>query len=79
MTTALIKKPEAAEILGISVRTLEKMIARGALPAYRIGPKTVRLRREDIDAYLESHRAAPVIRAVETARPCRYVPGMKVV
>ena len=79
MTTALIKKPEAADLLGISVRTLEKMIARGSLPAYRIGPKTVRLRREDIDASLESHRAAPVIRAVETARPCRYVPGMKVV
>lgn len=79
MMTALIRKPEAADLLGISVRTLEKMIARGALPAYRIGPKTVRLRREDIDDYLESHRAAPVIRAVETARPCRYVPGMKVV
>ena len=79
MMTALIRKPEAADLLGISVRTLEKMIARGALPAYRIGPKTVRLRREDIDDYLESHRAAPVIRTVETARPCRYVPGMKVV
>ena len=79
MQTALIKKPEAAEILGVSVRTLEKMIARGALPAYKIGPKMVRLRREDIDDYLESHRAAPVIRAIETTRPCRYVPGMKVV
>ncbi len=79
MQTALIKKPEAADLLGISVRTLEKMIARGSLPAYRVGPKSVRLRREDIDVYLESHRAAPVIRAVETTRPCRYVPGMKVV
>ena len=79
MQTTLIKKPEAADLLGISVRTLEKMIARGALPAYRVGPKMVRLRREDIDDYLEAHRAAPVIRAVEATRPCRYVPGMKVV
>lgn len=79
MTTALIKKAEAAELLGISIRTLEKLIERGSLPAYRIGPKSVRLRREEIDAYLDSHRAAPVIRAVETTRPCRYVPGMKVV
>lgn len=79
MQTALIKKPEAAEILGVSVRTLEKMISRGALPAYKIGPKMVRLRREDIDDYLESHRAAPVIRKVDPVRPCRYVPGMKVV
>jgi excisionase family DNA binding protein len=79
MKTTLIKKPEAAEILGVSVRTLEKMIARGALPAYRIGPKMVRLRREDIDDYLETHRAAPVLRKIEPVRPCRYVPGMKVV
>lgn len=79
MQTTLIKKPEAADILGVSVRTLEKMIARGALPAYKIGPKMVRLRREDIDEYLESHRAAPVVRKIETVRPCRYKPGMKVV
>ena len=79
MKTTLIKKPEAAEILGVSVRTLEKMIARGALPAYRIGPKMVRLRREDIDDYLETHRAVPVLRKIEPVRPCRYVPGMKVV
>jgi excisionase family DNA binding protein len=79
MTTALIKKPEAADLLGVSVRTLEKMIARGAIPAYKVGPKMVRLRREDIDDYLENHRAAPVIRPVEVVRPCRYVPGMKVV
>ena len=79
MTTALIKKPEAADLLGISVRTLEGMIKRGVIPAYKIGPKTVRLRREDLDEYLAGHQAAPVIRAVETTRPCRYVPGMKVV
>lgn len=79
MTTALIKKAEAAELLGISIRTLEKLIERGSLPAYRIGPKSVRLRREEIDAYLDSHRAAPMPRKTETARACRYVPGMKVV
>jgi hypothetical protein len=39
----------------------------------------VRLRREDIDDYLETHRAAPVLRKIEPVRPCRYVPGMKVV
>ena len=79
MQTALIKKPEAADLLGVSVRTLEKMIARGAIPAYKVGPKMVRLRREDIDEYLESHRAAPLIRKIEPVRQCRYVPGMKVV
>lgn len=79
MKTTLIKKPEAAQILGVSVRTLEKMIARGAIPAYKIGPKLVRLRREELEAYLDSHRAAPKPEKTPAARACRYVPGMKVV
>lgn len=79
MKTTLIKKPEAAQILGVSVRTLEKMIARGAIPAYKIGPRLVRLRREELEAYLDSHRAAPQTEKAPAARACRYVPGMKVV
>lgn len=79
MKTTLIKKPEAAQILGVSVRTLEKMIARGAIPAYKIGPRLVRLRREELEAYLDSHRAAPQTEKAPAGRACRYVPGMKVV
>ena len=77
--TPLLKKPEAADFLGVSVRTLEGMIKRGVIPAYKIGPKSVRLRREDLEEYLAGHRAAPVIEKVTPVRPCRYVPGMKVV
>lgn len=77
--TPLLKKPEAANILGVSVRTLEKMIGRGVIPAYKIGPKAVRLRREDLDEYLAGHKAAPVPEKPAPVRPCRYVPGMKVV
>ncbi len=76
----LITKHEAAEILGVSVRTLERMIRRGVLPAYRIGPKTVRLSPEDIEAYVRGHLVAPqAVKKAEPVRPCRYVPGMKVV
>ena len=76
----LITKHEAAEILGVSVRTLERMIRRGVLPAYRIGPKTVRLSPEDIEAYVRGHLVAPqAAKKAEPVRPCRYVPGMKVV
>lgn len=77
--TPLIKKPEAAEILGVSVRTLEKMIGRGVIPAYKVGPKMVRLKAEDIESYIDGHLAAPKIEPRLTTRPCRYVPGMKVV
>lgn len=76
----LIRKPEAAQILGVSIRTLEKMVARGAIPAYKVGPKLVRLDRGDLERYLDGHRAAPVMeKPAAPARPCRYVPGMDVV
>ena len=78
---SLITRKEAAERLTVSLRTLDGLIARGQLPAYRIGPKTVRLRTEDLDEYLSGHLvyAKPkVIKPPAAVRPCRYVPGMKV-
>ena len=77
---ALMTKAQAAEELQISVRTLEGLISRGQLPAYRIGPKCVRVDSEDLAEYVAARRIAPARpRPVEVVRPCRYVPGMKVV
>lgn len=41
---------EVANYLGISERTVHRRIAEGALPAYRVGPRHIRIRREDVDA-----------------------------
>ena len=41
---------EAAEILGVTDRTLRNYIARGKLPAYRIGARVVRVRRTDLES-----------------------------
>ena len=79
MKTKLIKKQEAAEMLGVSVRSLERMIARGALPAYKVGARLVRLRAEEVEAYLDKHRAAPQREKPQPERPCRYVQGMRVI
>lgn len=78
---ALMTKAQAAEELQISVRTLEGLISRGQLPAYRIGPKCVRIDSEDLNEFVAARRIAPTARTrpVEAVRPCRYVPGMKVV
>lgn len=78
---ALMTKGQAAEELQISVRTLEGLINRGQLPAYRIGPKCVRIDSDDLDEYVAARRIAPAARTrpVEVVRPCRYIPGMKVV
>ncbi len=49
---------EAAEELGISLRTLYRLIDEGSLIAYQIG-RNLRIRRSDLDAFLESARVRP--------------------
>ena len=49
----VLTKREAAASLRVSVRTLERLIASGALPVVELG-KSPRVRRIDLDAYIES-------------------------
>lgn len=49
---------EAAEELGISLRTLYRLIDDGSIVAYQIG-RNLRIRRSDLDAFLESVRVRP--------------------
>lgn len=80
----LITKAQAAELLTISESSLQRLIARGALPAYKVGPRIVRLDRADVEAYVRTRQTRviqPRRKAVTepAVRPCAYVPGMKVV
>lgn len=77
---AWITRQHAAERLEISLPTLDGLIRRGQLPASKIGARIVRIDERDIEAYLSARRVAPMKKAAEPpTRPCRYVPGMKVV
>lgn len=50
----LLNEHRAAEIFGVSVRTLQRMRVRGDGPRYvKIG-KRVLYREEDLEAYIES-------------------------
>ncbi len=49
---------EASEQLGLTVRTLYRLIDAGEVPAYRFG-RVIRLRQPDIDAFVEGSRIAP--------------------
>jgi len=40
---------DAAERTGLSIRTLRRRIAAGALPAYRSGPRVLRVDPADVD------------------------------
>ena len=76
----LMTKKDAAAVLTVSVRSLERMIAAGDLPVYRIG-SAVRLSRSDLDAYIMSRRTQVINVSIARGkeRRCAYVPGMKVV
>lgn len=43
---------ETGRLLRMSDASIRRMIQRGELPGYRLGPVEIRVRREDIDAYL---------------------------
>lgn len=49
---------EAAQRLGITPRTLYRLIDRRELPGYRIG-RVIRIKREDVDAFIEHARLNP--------------------
>lgn len=80
----LITRTQAAELLTISESSLQRLIQRGAIPAYKVGARIVRLDRADVEAYVKS-RQTRVVQPKRKAntepgvRPCAYVPGMKVV
>lgn len=42
--------PEAAEVVGQSVKTLRRRISAGTLVAYRFGPRSIRVKRADLEA-----------------------------
>lgn len=54
----LLDKPDwvtiatAAERLGLSSKSVRRRIADGTLPAYRIGPRLIRLDSVDVDRLL---------------------------
>jgi excisionase family DNA binding protein len=49
---------EAARRLGITPRTLYRLVDEGALPAYKMG-RVFRLKLADVDAFMESSRIQP--------------------
>jgi excisionase family DNA binding protein len=44
--------PEAAERLGCNERTIRRRIATSELPAFRFGPRVIRIRLDDVDRLL---------------------------
>lgn len=49
---------EAARRLGITTRTLYRLIDSGQVPAYKFG-RVIRLQEAEVDAFIEQARIAP--------------------
>lgn len=88
MDNKLISKADAAEMLCVSVSTVERLIADGDLPVYKIRGQC-RLMLSDVTAYIAGCRRvaakaapAPAVRRATRGSKlvgCGYYPGMKVV
>jgi excisionase family DNA binding protein len=49
---------ETAERLGVTLRTLYRFIDEGQIAAYKLG-RVIRLKEQDVDAFIEASRIAP--------------------
>jgi excisionase family DNA binding protein len=49
---------DAARRLGVTVRTLYRLIDEGELPAYKFG-RVIRLQEQEVDAFIEASRIRP--------------------
>ena len=49
---------EAARRLGVTVRTLYRLIDEGELPAYKFG-RVIRLQQAEVDNFIEAARVQP--------------------
>lgn len=51
----LVSLTEAAEILGLSVKTVRRYIAAGDLDAVRLGRRVIRIKPESLDRLIDAH------------------------
>ncbi len=56
--TRWLSTREAAGELGITTRTLYRLIDSGQVPAYKFG-RVIRLKADEVDAFIERSRIAP--------------------
>ena len=47
---------QAAAVLGVGHSTVWRWIASGKLPAYRVGPKNIRIKKQDLDNVIQPAR-----------------------
>jgi len=52
-----LKVPEAAEYFGVPRSRMYELIQVGHIPAVRIGERSIRLNRREVERFLREHRS----------------------
>lgn len=68
MNDLILSKPQVANLLGVHIATVHRLIKSGAIPHIKISISRIGILRTDIDAYLQSRR---VVKNQPTSTPCR--------
>lgn len=55
----LLKIEEAAEILGVSVGSMQGMVKRNSVPYIRLTPRVIRFDEEELQKFLEKRTVKP--------------------
>ena len=53
-----LRREQAAEYIGVSLRTLDQLKHDGDIPFYQLSRRLIVYGREDLDVFMESHRVA---------------------
>lgn len=55
----LLIRSEAAAYLRVSIRTLDELVRTGKIPFSRVGKRSVRFQKSDLDGYLGERKKVP--------------------
>ena len=57
---AFLTPQEVSDLLQVSAQTVRRWIKDEDLPAYKVGPRVWRIRKEDLNVWLEQQRSANI-------------------
>lgn len=72
----LLTVAEAAKLLKVSTVTVQRWLKQGRLPAYRVGPRAVRIRHADLTALLVPTRGEAVSTGQDRIRTGLTLPAL---
>lgn len=52
---------EVSDLLQVSVQTVRRWIKEDTLPAYKVGPRVWRIRKVDLDTWLDQQRSTNIV------------------